>query len=84
MPAKSHKFKPDNLSWCELDVIGTFLVANRKDFIDHITTFGYTQPEANIMVGHIANKIFNSMCNIEPDTNLSRHTPHTHLPLPLP
>jgi hypothetical protein len=70
---KRTAFKPDHLNWCELDLIGTFLIDNRTSFIEHITKFGYTKPEANIRVGHIANKIFNAMSNVDPQTNKSRH-----------
>lgn len=67
--------KPDHLNWCELDVIGTFLIENRYEFRDHIRKFGYLEGEAKIMADHIANKIFNQMFNIDPNTNRKRHTP---------
>ena len=66
-------FKPDTLNWCELDAIGTFLVQNRKDFREHIQTFGYLEGESKIMADHIANKIFNQMLNIDPNSNRNRY-----------
>ena len=49
------------LTWCEHDVIGTFLFENRTDFHEHIMSFGYTDGEAKLMQNHIATKIFSQM-----------------------
>ncbi len=49
------------LTWCEHDVIGTFLVEHRTEFHEHIMSFGYTDSEAKLMRNHIANKIFSQM-----------------------
>lgn len=71
---KRKTFPARQLTWCELDVIGTFLIENRYEFRDHIKKFGYLEGEAKIMADHIANKIFNQMFNVDPDTNRKRHT----------
>jgi hypothetical protein len=64
----SKPFKPDELTWCELDVIGTFLVERKDLFRDHIKQFGYSEYEALIMQRDIANRIWNKMLNIDPKT----------------
>lgn len=51
------------LTWCEHDVIGTFLVEHKDKFQEHIISFGYTEGEAKLMRHHIAEKIWNRILN---------------------
>lgn len=59
----SRALKFRELTWCEHDVIGTFLVEHKDEFQEHIITFGYTEGEAKLMRHHIAEKIWNRILN---------------------
>jgi hypothetical protein len=59
--SKRKPFPARQLTWCEHDVIGTFLIEHKDKFQDHIVTFGYTEGEAKLMRHHIADKIFHTM-----------------------
>ena len=69
-PKRTAKTKPKpkpltfrQLTWCEHDVIGTFLVEHKDKFQEHIISFGYTEGEAKLMRHHIAEKIWHRILN---------------------
>ena len=63
-PKPKHKpLTARQLTWCEHDVIGTFLVEHKDKFQEHIISFGYTEGEAKLMRHHIAEKIWNRILN---------------------